>query len=152
MISEFMKQQRAEKAERSQFKPGAFVAIVNHHWDRRVERTATVMKVHANGNFTICNRDGTANPQQWIPDWEGNAARMAGKPSGFRHPEHLEIWTSGHADEIVAQRFAYERAARLAAISARLTERGRTLSHHSLCALEAALGLSIATPNAPEAD
>lgn len=151
MTISILKQQRAERTARSQFKPGAFVAVVNHHWDRRIERKAAVVKVHANGNFTICNRDGTANPQQWIPDWQGTTARKTGKPTGFRHPEHLEIWTPDHATEIVEASARRDRASR-SEIVRRKIEEARTHDEHTLRALEAALGLSTAAPNVPEAD
>jgi hypothetical protein len=84
MVSDFMKQHNAERAARSQFKAGGHVAIVNHHWDRRIVGKRKIAKVHASGNFTIEDRNGVAQPQQYRPDSSGTTARPTGG-ARYRH-------------------------------------------------------------------
>lgn len=91
MTSDFTKRMQAERKAESKFTVGTEVAVVNHHWTRCIERKARVVRVHANGNFTITKHDGTPGVQQWRPSCD--QARLAGKAQGFCHSEHLEVWT-----------------------------------------------------------
>lgn len=154
MISEFMKRERAERIANSQFTLGAFVAVVSHHWDRRIVAKRAIAKVYATGNFVLASRNegGPAETQQWRPDRSGTSARHAGPPTGYRASEHLEIWTPDIDAEIAERRSQRDRMDRGRAVLAKLqTERDR-LDEHTLRALEAALGLSTAPPSEPEAD
>lgn len=152
MISEFMKQQRIERIANSQFKPGVFVALVNHHWDRRIEAKRKVLKVHATGNFTTCTLTDQPSDRVWKPDMSGNSARLVGTSVGFRHAEHLEIWTPAHDEEIAARRSQRNRAARVEAAWTKLNAMKGQIDEHSLLAIEAALGLISSTPVEPELD
>ena len=141
MISDFAKEQQARRIAASQFTEGSFVAIVNTHWNRRIAGKRQVVKVHANGNFTITGHDGKPSPQQYRPSLDGKYARAAGKQSGFRTSEHLEPWTPAIEQEIAERKEAARNVARQNAIIERL-KTGAGLSDETLTTLEQTLGLT----------
>lgn len=149
MTSDFMKQHNAERIAASQFKPDTYVALIDHHWARHIVGKRRVVKVHVNGNFTLSDRAGAPQPGQWKPDWRGTTARKVGKYSGS---EHLEIWTDAHSAEIVEYAAKQARIVRGMAVATLIGKRRDHLDEYTLRAVEAALGLSTAAPNEPEAD
>lgn len=151
MVSDFMKQINAERIARSQFKAGGHVAIVSHHWDRRIVGKRKIAKVHANGNFTIEDRNCVAQPQQYRPDSDGTTARPAGEARYVSRSEHLEPWTDAIEDEIKQRRIYRALEQRRDALIEKLkAQRGTdlALNHAWLDAAEQALGL--AAPIEPE--
>lgn len=138
-MDSFAKQQRAERAARSQFKVGTEVAVVSHHWDRRIVGKRKVVKVYATGNFTITDYKGEAGTQQWKPDWNGTSARQAGERS-YSRSEHLEVWTDKHAAEIAARQEKRRTEKRMRAINEHLST--KEITPTMLDAIEALLGLT----------
>lgn len=141
-VSQFTKELRAQRIAESQFKEGGFVAIVNHHWDRRIVGKRRIAKVHANGNFTLDSVNDQPSTQQWRPS--GATAHQAGKH--FRYgSSHLEPWTAQHAIEIGERRALRHREKRVAAAVRTLEKMKGQISEHMLVEVETALGLLGAT-------
>lgn len=148
MPSEFMKRMQAERIAASQFKEGTEVALVNTHWNRRIDGKYKVAKVHANGNFVL---EGSQTNQQWRPDSAGTMAHKTGE-RGFRSTEHLEPWSPAIEAEIAGRkllrRLEERRDACIAALKDKTGDDLRNMAR-SFDTLEELLGL---TKNSPQPD
>lgn len=107
MISDFMKRLNDERIAASQFRVGEYVAMVNHHWDRRVVAKRKIAKIYANGNFVLASNepDRPIGVQQWRPDADGKTARRTGTYK-YRDSEHLEPWSPEIEAEVAERRKA----------------------------------------------
>lgn len=122
-------------------KPGDSVALVNHHWDRRIAGKRTVAKVHKTGNFTLLDREGKPSAQQWRPNHDGSQAEHAGTRR-WRNPEHLEPWSQEIEAELRAEVLARKLDHRRNAIVEHLKNIHRSkLRADVVEAIEAALGI-----------
>lgn len=111
MISEFDKRAAIagvadERKAASLFHAGDYVAVISHHWERRVVAKKQIDRVYTNGNFILKEtRAEGYKPQQWRPRWDGKTAEMAGERHGY-HNDHLEPWSPAIEAEIAGRRAA----------------------------------------------
>lgn len=120
------------------FQPGVKVAVVAHHWERRVDSKREVHKVHKNGNFTLIGHDGKPDQQQYTANFDGTTAYQTGA-HGFRHNSHLELWTPAIEEEILERKARVRRDRRRSAIANVLAARNTDIPEHALHQIETAL-------------
>lgn len=129
------------------FTEGAYVALINHHWDRRILGKRRIEKVYKNGNFILERAAGQVQPEgfkptQWRPNHDHSSAHKTGD-SRFHSREHVEPWDAGIETELAANLIRRDVEARAKAVVEKIEAARNSLTQNQLAALEVALGMEV---------